>query len=137
MSRIFSIFLSLMVSAPVFAGDVMPKGSVLEQESYVFTVDEATRLLQRVEELEIKEKELDRYVSLDKIKTEQIDLYRLNIDHTRDQLSYYISLTDTHQNLIDRYNRRNRFNTLENAGFFILGMGLSYGSFMVADSIAN
>jgi len=132
-----AIFIFILSISAANAGDVMPAGTTLEVESYVFTIEEATGLLGRIEELEIKEKELEQYIALDAIRTQQIDLYRINMDSTREQLSYYIELTNTHQNLIDRYNRRNRFNTWENAGFFVLGMGMSYGSFMIADSIAN
>jgi hypothetical protein len=135
MFRVFFVFLLSISSAR--AGDVMPAGTVLESESYVFTIEEATALLSRVEELEVKEMELERYIALDEIRTQQIDLYKINIDSTREQLSYHIELAVTHQELINHYNRRNRFNTWENAGFFVLGMGMSYGSFMIADSIAN
>ena len=46
-----------------WAGDVIKAGTTLEEDSYVFTIEEATNLLQRIEELEVKEKEL-RYIIL-------------------------------------------------------------------------
>ena len=134
---IMVISLSLVYAPVVYAGDIVPAGTTLEEESYVFTIDEATRLLQRVEELEIKEKELLRYKELDIVRTQQIDLYKLNLDYSRTQLDYYASLTNTNQNLMDRYNRRDRLHNLENIGFLVLGMALTVGAFVAADSITD
>lgn len=131
------ISFSLIYTPVAFAGDIVPAGTTLEEESYVFTIDEATRLLQRVEELEIKEQELIRYQQLDILRTQQIDLYKLNIDYSRTQLDYYSSLANTNQNLIDRYNRRDRLHNLENIGFLILGIALTAGAFVAADSITD
>jgi hypothetical protein len=131
------ISLSLIYTPVAFAGDIVPAGTTLDEESYVFTIDEATRLLQRVEDLEIKEQELIRYQQLDILRSQQIDLYKLNIDYSRTQLDYYSSLASTNQNLIDRYNKRDRLHNLENIGFLILGIALTAGAFVAADSITD
>tara|TARA_B100000131_G_C18116347_1_gene611420 strand:+ start:1415 stop:1873 length:459 start_codon:yes stop_codon:yes gene_type:complete len=135
---IFSaIIITTLVLAPGIshAGDVMPEGTVLTEESYVFTIDEATRLLQRVEELEAKEEKLNLYLELDLVRTQQLDLYRSSLDLSRQQINYYVDLQSIDQGLIDRYNRRARFQTLENVGFLTLGIALTFGAFLATDSI--
>ena len=89
----FAFFLVTTPSNNAWAGDVLPAGTVLEEESYVFTVDEATRLLQRIDELEQKELQLQEYIQLDIINRQKIELYDANpkirfffIDLPRQQL---------------------------------------------------
>ena len=134
-----SLIVSFLILPPksTIAGEVVPAGTTLEKESYVFTIDEATRLLQRVEELEIKEKKLEQYILLDSVRTQQIDLYKYNLDLTRGQLDSYVKMQAIDQDLIDRYNKRNRFQTLENVGFLALGISLTIGAFLAADSITD
>ena len=134
-----SLIVSFLILPPksAIAGEVVPAGTTLEKESYVFTIDEATRLLQRVEELEIKEKKLEQYILLDSVRTQQIDLYKYNLDLTRGQLDSYVKMQAIDQDLIDRYNKRNRFQTLENVGFLALGISLTIGAFLAADSITD
>jgi|TARA_R110001583_G_scaffold16234_18_gene66336 hypothetical protein len=145
MSKILGSILIYMASfviiySPInnaIAGEVMPAGTQLEEDSYVFSIEEATRLLERVEELEAKEDALNKYVELDILRDQQIDLYRINLNYTQTQLGYYIDLSHTNQDLIDRYDRRNRYHWLENLGFLALGIGLSTASFVVADNITD
>ena len=119
------------------AGDIKPKGTVLESESYVFTIDEATRLLKRIEELEAKEKELVKYKELEALRLQQIDLYKINLDYSQSQNLRYMNLLDTNQNLLDKYNRRDRLQTWENVGFLALGITLTIGAFLAADAITD
>ena len=134
-----SLIISFLILPPkiAIAGDIVPAGTTLEEESYVFTIDEATRLLQRVEELEVKEKKLEQYILLDSVRTQQIDLYQYNLSLTRSQLDSYIKMQAIDQDLLDRYNKRNRFQTLENVGFLALGISLTIGAFLAADSVTD
>ena len=120
-----------------WAGDVVPAGTELTEESYVFTIEEATALLARVEELEAKELELQRYIELEALRVQQVDLYRLNLDYSKTQIDRYIHLNEINQDLLDRYNKRDRLQTLENIGFLALGMALTVGAFVAADAITD
>ena len=120
-----------------WAGDIVPAGTQLTEESYVFTIEEATALLARVEELEAKEAELARHVELEVLRVQQVDLYRLNLDYSKIQIDRYIHLNQINQDLLDRYNKRDRFQTLENIGFLALGMALTVGAFVAADAITD
>ena len=130
MSMIFTPSVSL-------AGDILPAGTELAEESYVFTIEEATNLLNRIEELEAKEKELERYIHLESLRVQQIDLYKLNLDYSQTQMERYAQLNITNQNLIDRYNKRDRLQTWENIGFLSLGIALTIGAFLGADAITD
>ena len=142
MRFINSLFLSVFVFMLIFpqqalAGDVVAKGTTLKEDSYVFTIDEATRLLKRVEELEAKEKELIKYKELEAVRLQQINLYKINLDYSQAQNKRYVNLLNINQDLIDKYNRRNDIRTWENVGFFALGMTLTVGIFFAADAITD
>ena len=103
-TRFFIIFMCTVLLAfpqAALAGDIVPKGTVLEQESYVFTIDEATRLLKRIEELEAKEKELEGYVKLESLRLQQIDLYKVNLEYSQSQNLRYMNLLNTNQDLLE------------------------------------
>ena len=120
-----------------WAGDIVTAGTELTVDSYVFTIEEATNLLNRIEELEVKENELDRYIELESLRVQQIDLYKLNLDYTQSQVDRYAHLNVINQDLIDRYNKRDRLQTWENIGFLALGMALTVGAFVAADAITD
>jgi len=133
-----AIIMSLVFSPSIsWAGDIIPAGTELAEDSYVFTIKEATNLLNRIEELEAKEQELERYIQLEALRVSQIDLYKLNLDYSQTQMERYAQLSMTSQNLIDRYNRRDRLQTWENIGFLSLGIALTVGAFLGADAITD
>ena len=136
---ISAIIISSIIISPTiaYAGDVMPAGATLAEESYVFTIDEATELLRRVEELEVKEIELERHKSLEALRLQQVDLYKINLDFYEGQINRYTHLNSINQDLIDRYNKRDRLQTLENIGFLALGISLTIGAFVAADAITD
>jgi hypothetical protein len=140
LNNILILFLSLsilVIPSVSFAGDVVAAGTKLEEDSYVFTIEEATNLLARIEELEIKEAELEKYKGLETLRLQQIDLYKINLDYSESQIQRYISLNQTNETLIDRYQKRHRLQTVENIGFLALGIGLTIGAFLAADSITD
>ena len=53
------------------ASDEMKAGSVLKQDSYVFSLEEAERLKIKIEDLEKKEKLLEQFKILDELKIQQ------------------------------------------------------------------
>ena len=72
-------FLSLLVF-PAAAGDEVKAGTVLKQDSYVFSIDEAEKLKIRIEDLEKKEQLLEQYKILDGLKIQQTDLLKNSLD---------------------------------------------------------
>lgn len=134
----FVVIASLVFTPSIsWAGDIVKAGTTLEEDSYVFTIDEATALLNRIEELEAKELELNNYRELEALRVQQIDLYKLNLDYSQSQVDRYAHLTEINQDLIDKYNRRDRFQTLENIGFLSLGIAITIAAFVGADAITD
>jgi len=117
------------------AGEIVAAGETLTEESYVFTVEEATSLMQRIQELEAKEAELVKYKELEEVRLKQIDLYKLNEEFYITQIDRYKQIDLTNQDLISKYQKRDKLNGLEKAGYFILGVGLSFGAISAANAI--
>ena len=144
MKLLFKQFIAFIIMASIvfcpsasWAGDVIKAGTTLEEDSYVFTIEEATNLLQRIEELEVKEKELNKYKELEILRVQQVDLYKINLDYSQSQIDRYISLNQMNQDLIDRYHSRDRLQTWENIGFLSLGVAITVAAFMGADAITD
>jgi len=144
MKLFFKQFMAFVITASIifypstsWAGDIVKAGTTLQEDSYVFTIEEATNLLQRIEELEAKELELNKYKELEVLRVQQVDLYKLNLDYSQSQIDRYMNLNQMNQDLIDRYNKRDRLQTWENIGFLSLGVAITVAAFMGADAITD
>jgi hypothetical protein len=136
------IALSLFFPAGnAYAGDILPAGTILEQESYVFTIEEATGLKNQIEGLEKNlaslTLELAKYKELETVRSQQIDFYKLNEGYYQLQISGYKELQLLDRDLLNKYRKRDKLQTLENIGFLSLGIGLTIGSFLLADSATD
>ena len=130
-------FVPIFISSVSYAGDIMPAGTVLGEESYVFTVDEAKDLLKRIEELEIKEEKLNYYLELEPIKEEKFRLNNANIDLYKFQITEYDRMVHMNRIEIDRLQKREKWRWLENYGMLFLGVALTTGGFLAADAITD
>lgn len=130
-------FISFIVISPCYAGDIMTKGTVLSEDSYVFSIDEATDLLNRIEELEKKEQQLDLYIELDLLQKEKERMYQSNIDLYSFQITEYQNIMRINQDEILRLEKRNKYRWLENYGMLAIGIGLTIGAFVTADHITD
>ena len=126
-----------LFSPNVFAGDVLPAGTVLEEDSYVFTIEEATSLLQRVEELEKKEESLNYYIDLDALSRQKFTLYESNIDLLNFQITEYNNIVQLNGRELERMHKRARLNWLENYGMLILGAVITTTGFIIVDQITD
>jgi len=132
-----TLLLTFSLNSPLYAGDIMPSGTVLETESYVFTVDEAKELLKRIEELEIKEEKLNYYLELEPIREEKYRLNSANIDLYKFQVTEYQSIVSMNRLEIDRLHKREKWRWLENYGMLFLGVAITTGSFVAADAVSD
>lgn len=136
-TMLFCISFSLILSNVSYAGEVVSAGTKLEQDSYVFSIPEATALMDRLKELEAKELELEKYKELEEVRVNQIDLYKLNESFYSVQIERYQQLDLTNQTLIQKYQKRERLQGIENVGFFVLGMAVTFGSISAANAIVS
>ena len=120
MKMIWVMFLFLFQANYAFAGDIKPAGTVLEHDSYVFTIENARKLQNRLAELEKKEKLLIEYEKLESLYSKKIILYEDNIDilnlKTKNLDTIILSLQDQNQDLVKKV----RYNDLEN-GLIVVG----------------
>jgi len=130
-------FVTIFISSVSYAGDIMPAGTVLDEESYVFTVDEAKDLLKRIEELEIKEEKLNYYLELEPIKEEKFRLNNANIDLYKFQITEYDRIVHMNRIEIDRLQKREKWRWLENYGMLFLGVAITTGGFLATDAITD
>ena len=140
MKRILILFLCIILSYPFsnsYAGDLKAAGTVLDIDSYVFTIEEATALKNRISELEKMELELLKYRELEIVRLQQIDFYILNEGFYLTQIDRYKDMDLLSQGLLDKYRKRDRMQTIENIGFLSLGVALTIASFLLADSATD
>lgn len=133
---IFCLIFSFSFS-PAIAGEKLPKGYTLNVDSYVFTIDEATRLMERIKFLEKIEKELVEQKKLVGIQGRQIDLFKLNEQHKNDQIKYYSDLASINHKLLKKYEDRSDINSWTKMGYLTLGVAITVGAFILAGSVID
>lgn len=120
-----------------FSSEIMKEGSVLKQDSYVFSIEEAERLKKRVAELEKKELQLEKYKELNVNLNKQIEIYKLNESLYSIRKENYDLMISDYKEINKIYKDRNNFNSFENTGYFLLGVAISVGSIYLADHIVS
>jgi len=79
LKAITHIFFAIMISFTIifsniaYGSDVMKSGAILQEDSIVFSVDEADDLRKRIEELELKEERLVAVQDLIVVQEKQIN----------------------------------------------------------------
>jgi len=133
-----SIFLATIFSI-ANAGDEMKTGSILKQDSYVFSIEEAEKLKIKIEDLEKKEKLLEQFKILDDLKTQQFLLLENSIEIKDSQIELYkkIILEKNEEiSLIKKTKNKQFLNGMSIFGAGILMTGLSiYAADQLDDSI--
>lgn len=131
---IFSLFAS-----PAYASEVMEAGTVLENQSYVFSLDEAQEIRQELLTLEGEVAKLDELVV-------EYKALNLNLSAQVSGLEDVLVIKDLHieeyQKLhqldisrVYRLEKQNSFGKVERWGFLTLGMAITVGAIMIADKI--
>ncbi|MDB2481579.1 hypothetical protein N9W84_00265 [bacterium] len=126
-----------LLSSLSSAGDLKEKGFVLKEDSYVFSIEEAERLKNRIIELESIEIELNSLKKINVINEKTIDLYKINENLFSKQIDNYKYISDINDEIIKKYNDQNKYNDLKTAGYFSLGIITTIGSFLIADHISD
>jgi transcription initiation factor IIF auxiliary subunit len=128
------ILLSLFLT-PAYAADEMRSGSVLKQDSYVFSIEEAERLKSRIEDLEKKEKLLEQYKILDSLKSQQNDLLKLSIQIKDDQIILYKDIIVEKEKQNDLIKKQKNKLFLNGAAIFGAGILFTSLSIYAADQL--
>lgn len=129
----------MLLSSPVYAGERLPAGTVLEEESYVFTPEEAEKIMNDIQELEAKveqqEEVIELYRELDETQeAQEVELEYL-LEIRQDQISTYEEWVAADAERIKALERQKRVTELERWGFFVIGIVVASGAIIAADRL--
>ena len=131
------ISFSIIFSPVANSAEFMKNGSVLIEDSMVFSIDEADALRIRIEALENIEKKADSLKVLVEIQEQEILTLEDLLEIKGSQIDEWRSLSVLHQNRVEKMERREKFSKLENVGWFILGVGVTGGAIYLGDKIGD
>lgn len=133
---LLTVFLVLLPSI-AFGGDPAPIGTCMKKDSYCFTEEEASRLADRISELEIKEDLLSVYKDLDFIDKQTFDAYEKTIKLRDAEIETYQSLYKISEDRINQLEKKEKWNRVQKYIFFGLGVALTTGTFVAVESVVN
>ena len=137
MNLIRFLLINFLIINNSYAGDIKNKGYTLKEKSYVFNIEEAENLMERIQELESKERKLEAYIELEDIWNNKNDLYISNEAYYKKQISNLEEINSANYNLLKDYSKMRKRNRWENTAYFILGTAATIGSFIVVDKITD
>lgn len=128
-----------LIIFPAFAGERVPAGTVIEEESFVFTVEEAQKMQQYISELEQTIKQRDELLVLkdELIDTQEKKTFQLeeSIVLRDTQIYKYQEWQAIDLERVRQLEKQRRADKREKWGALALGIGLTVGSILVADQI--
>lgn len=113
----------------------MKKGSVLEEDSYVFSLEEAEELKQKIINLEYAEKQLELQKELVKNLELKETLLEENVQRYQEYSKNLEEINNNNQLIIDKYMKKESLSTFKMTGYFVLGFSLAYGSIYMASRL--
>jgi len=113
----------------------MPAKTVLQKDSYVFTIEEAEKLKLKIQDLEKKEQLLSEYIKLESLREKQIDSYKKVVDMQEDQAKKYDIMIDSKDKQIKILLEREDDGFFKKAIIFGSGVLLTAGSLYAADKL--
>ena len=119
------------------ASEKMDKGSILKEDSIVFSLSEAEKLKERILELEEKERKLNIYENLYDIEKEKFKSCSESIDLFAIKEQNYSDMLNDYSIVLKEKDKQLRVNKYENAGYFALGATFIIGSFYMTKSIIS
>ena len=129
------LVLLLLIPSISNAGDIVKKDQCLEKDSYVFTIEEAERLKQRIHELEEKEKKIEEYEKLVSLLEQKIKVIKENEILYKELSNNQKDIIKDYEKLVKNKKRTNLLKNAQNYLFFIAGVTLTIFSFMATDYI--
>jgi len=115
------------------AADEMKSGTVLKEDSYVFSIEEAEKLKSKIEDLEKKEKILEQYKILDNLREQQTNLLQSSLTMRDDQVKLYKEILKEKDKEISLLKDGNNKKILNITAAFCIGMVFTGTSIYIAD----
>lgn len=134
----FFLITNLIVVHAV-AGERVAAGYCVEEESFIFTLEESQKMQQYISELEGTIKKKDELLALknDLIKTQEERLFQLqeSISLRDTQIYKYQEWQSADLERLKQLEKQRRVGNRETAGALFLGIGLTVSSILIADQI--
>lgn len=128
MNKILTI-LMLLISINSFAGEKMAKGSVLKEDSMVFSIDEATKMADYIYTLEQKNNKhieaIELYKQLVTIKDSKESTQEEYIKIKDEIILKYKEMQSLNDKRISQLERRDTIRKIETAVAFFAGVGFT------------
>lgn len=143
MKKIFNILkillLNFVIITTSFAGNYMESGTTLTENSYVFNIEEANDLMNRLyyleQENENQKKLLEEYKKLDQTQINNNDNLSELIKIKELQLSEYKEIHQIDVNRIKQLSRQKDSSVIKDLAFLGLGFSIGLGSILIADKV--
>lgn len=120
-------------------GEAMKAGTILKNDSYVFTIDEAQRLQIRLDELEKltlnQEEIIGQYQMLDELLQSENQAYQELLDLSKLQVNEYQQLHQMDLERISTLEKQQKLAKLEKGIYFGTGLLFSVLAIIVADKV--
>ena len=114
MKIILVMLASISFSGVCYAGEILKAGDVLPEDSYVFSIEEAERLKDRVIELEKLERKVEEYKKLEALYENKIDLYLENENVYKRRVSNLDQIISSLEKVNERHERHQKWDKAEN-----------------------
>lgn len=135
MKIILAILALMRFSGVSYAGDVVSAGETLKEDSYVFTIEEAERLQERLFELEKKEQILIQYETLSSLQEDKIELFLENETIYKERISNLNTIIDELEEINARNIKNQRWNRVENSLIVATTVATTISMFILVDYI--
>lgn len=122
----------ILITSLAFGSEKVSKGVVLSEDSYVFSLDEAEALKEKIQRLENIEKQFILYKELSHEIDSKNELLLENIEYYKVYSGNLEKMNDNNQLIIDKYMRKENLNNFRLFGYFAAGLGLAFGSVYAA-----
>lgn len=135
------VLISLLniITLPAYAGERLPAGTVLSEESYVFSIEEANKMKILIEslekELDKKNKVIEQYKELDAVQQEQFELQNNTIFLLEERITKHKAWHEVDAKRIKSLEKRDKFSQVEKWGLFTGGVAITVAAILVADKI--
>lgn len=135
MKIILAILALMRISGVSYAGDIVSAGETVKEDSYVFTIEEAERLQERLFELEKKEQILIQYETLSSLQEDKIELFLENETIYKERISNLNTIIDELEEINARNIKNQRWNRVENSLIVATTVATTISMFILVDYI--
>lgn len=134
-----SLLALLLFPYNAYGGEPLKAGTILNEDSYVFSIEEAERLMNEIGKMERTIENQEQKIYLNEQLNKNLNQQILNLNDIvtiKDkQIKEYNSMQKLDEKRIKKLERRSDFATIKEMGLFVTGIGVAIGAILIADKI--